>query len=148
MQTQTSNPMQKRLLLITPLGVAFLLSGCLFNPYQIIEKVIEKDKKEDMSWVPKGFNANGTGGAIAYRFIPRESTTCRFNLPCTQVEVVSKDGCSTLYGEAPLLNGNQVNVGYANDMTHNIPPNGRAILTFSNTNQDAVNMEIPEFKCY
>jgi len=140
--------MRKGLPLITPLGIAFLLSGCLFNPYPIIEKMVEKDKQDDMSWVPVGFNANGTGGAVAYKFIPTEKTSCRLNLPCTQVEVASKDGCNTLYAQAPLLNGNNVNVGYTNDVTHNIPANGRAILTFTNTNRDAVNMQIPEFKCY
>ena len=140
--------MKKLVLLLTPLSVAALLSGCLYNPYPIIEQALKQEKTQDWSWVPKNFEADLTTGNIAFRYLDSKETRCTFNIPCIQIEVLSKDGCETLYAQAPLLDANGANVGYTNDLTKSVRANGKAILTFKNTTQNAVNIERPKFNCY
>jgi hypothetical protein len=140
--------MKKLIHLLTPLSVAALLSGCLYNPYPLIEQALKKEKAQDWSWVPKNFEADLTSGNIAFRYLDSKETSCSFNIPCIQIEVLSKDGCETLYAQASLLDANGANVGYANDLTKSVRANGKAILTFKNTTQNAVNIERPKFNCY
>lgn len=134
----------KELLALFSLGIVLLLTGCLSSPYS------KQDIKEeqDWSWVPTNFEADLTSGKLAFRYLATKEATCKYNIPCLQIEVISKGGCETLYAQAPLIDSNGTNVGYANDLTKSVPANGRAILTFSNTAENAVSMQRPTFKCY
>jgi hypothetical protein len=52
------------------------------------------------------------------------------------MELVSKNGCSSLYVELTRLGPNQENVGYTNDTTSNLAPGQKAVLTFSSFDDD------------
>lgn len=106
------------------------------------------EKVADWSWVPMGFQADLTSGTLAFKQLENTRTNCRLNIPCIQFEVLSKDGCKTLYAVASLIDSNGTNVGYANDLTKNVMANQKTILTFSNTTSTAVDIGRPTFKCY
>ena len=125
-----------------------LLSGCLWVPYSFTKESTKQEEEQDWSWVPKDFQADLRGGKIAYRYLDPSETRCRFNMPCIQVEVVAKDGCETLYAHTSLVDQNGVNVGYANDLTKSVGGRRKAILTFANDTNSAVNIEGTVFKCY
>jgi hypothetical protein len=88
----------------------------------------------DTAWVPKGYTQYDDN--VAYRFRNSGEISCGYRDSCWQMELVSKNGCSSLYVELTRLGPNQENVGYTNDTTSNLAPGQKAVLTFSSFDDD------------
>lgn len=99
----------------------------------------------DTSWVPSGFTQYDDGTAIRYR--KGDEVECGYRDGCYQIELVAKNGCSSLYVELSRLDSADNNVGYTNDTTSNLQPNQKAILTFSAFEEDK-SARISKVNCY
>jgi len=98
----------------------------------------------DIAWVPKGYTQYDNN--IAYRFKNSGEISCGYRDSCWQMELVSKNGCSSLYVELTRLGPNNENVGYTNDTTSNLAPGQKAVLTFSSYDDDKT-AQLSEINC-
>lgn len=98
----------------------------------------------DTSWVPKGYTPYDEN--VAYRFRESSQINCGYRDSCWQIEVVSKNGCNSLYVELTRLGPNGENVGYTNDTTSNLNAGQKAVLTFSSYDDDKT-AKLSEINC-
>ena len=82
-------------------GILVLFVGCaalIGNNYNNINKESSGDTEiTDNSWVPTGFTAFNNN--VAYKWSEDGSYSCGYADRCIQMEVVSKEGCGSLYAE-------------------------------------------------
>lgn len=129
---------------IGPAVVLLLLfGGCAYlfgDPYN---KMNEKGRDEaDSSWVPEGFTKYNKD--IAWKWSASDTFSCTHY--CTQIEIVSKKGCSRLYAEAGLQDDSNNNVGYVSATTGSLQPRQKALLRFDIFN-DAVSTRLYKISC-
>jgi len=99
---------------------------------------------EDTSWVPKGYTAFNNN--VAWKWSPDGSYKCSYGR-CIQMEVISKEGCGSLYAEASKLDGSGNNVGYTNATTSSLAPKQKALLMFE-TYGDFKTFQLAKISCY
>tara|TARA_S200002703_G_scaffold108245_1_gene94057 strand:- start:1527 stop:1985 length:459 start_codon:yes stop_codon:yes gene_type:complete len=100
---------------------------------------------KDTSWVPDGFTAYNNN--VAIKWSDSGTYSCSYGDRCIQMEVVSKNGCDSLYGELTKLDSNGNNIGYTNETTSNLQPGQKAILMF-NTYGDVSKFNLSKISCY
>lgn len=129
-------------------GILFLFGGCAYLFGSSYNKVNEESsgeaKIEDTSWVPSGYTA--FNNSVAWKWSPKGSYNCSYG-SCAQIEVVSKDGCDSLYAEASKLDGAGNNVGYTNATTSRLAPMQKAFLMFE-TYGDFEKFQLSKISCY
>ena len=99
----------------------------------------------DLSWIPSGFTQYNDDTAV--RFRKADEIKCGYRDSCYQMELVTKNGCSSLYVELNLLDSAGNNVGYTNDTTSGLQPKQKAILTFS-ASEEGKSAKISKINCY
>jgi hypothetical protein len=99
---------------------------------------------KDTSWVLDGFKAYNNN--VAYKWSKSGTYKCSYRQSCIQMEVVSKNGCGSLYAELTKHDANGNNVGYTNETTTNLQPGGKAILLF-NTYGDFDTFRFSKISC-
>jgi hypothetical protein len=114
------------------IGILFLLVSCT---YQV----------EDTSWIPAGYTAFNSD--VAWKWSADGSYTCSYR-SCSQIEVVSKNGCDNLYAEASLLDRSKNNVGYTNATTSSLQPMQKALLMFESDNGIYNTIQLSKISCY
>jgi len=130
-------------------GVLLLFGGCAYLFGSSYNKVNEestgKAEVEDTSWVPAGYTAFNND--VAWKWSASGSYSCESGR-CSQIEVVSKNGCSSLYAEVSELDGSNNNVGYTNATTSSLQPKQKALLMFRTYNDNAKNFQLSKISCY
>lgn len=129
------------------IGIGFV--GCVAmigNSYVTQEKETNGESKiDDTSWVPAGYEA--FNNKVAWKWSEDGSYECSHGDSCIQMEVVSKEGCESLYAELTKLDGEGNNVGYTNETTSNLTSGQKAILLF-NTYGDFKSFRVSKISCY
>jgi hypothetical protein len=133
------------------ISVLFLLMvGCtaLFaNSYNNVQKESAGEVTvDDTSWVPTGYTA--WNNDVAYKFNDGSDFSCDHGERCWQMEVVSKDGCGSLYAELALNDSAGNNVGYTNETTSSLLPKQKALLTFNTYTESAAQGRLAKISCY
>jgi hypothetical protein len=130
------------------IGVILLFGGCAYlfgNSYNQATKESSGDAPiDDTSWIPEGFAP--FNNKVAIKWSEANTFTCSYGR-CAQIEVISKDGCSSLYAEATKVDQAGNNVGFTNATTSNLAPNQKAILMFE-TSGDFKTFEVAKISCY
>lgn len=130
-------------------GVLLLFGGCAYLFGSSYNKVTEestgKAEVEDTSWVPAGYTAFNND--VAWKWSASGSYSCSYGR-CAQIEVVSKNGCSSLYAEVSELDGSNNNVGYTNATTSSLQPKQKALLMFQSFNDNAKSYQLSKVSCY
>ena len=141
------------------LSEAFPLTDTLWAVFQIDESMedrrVESYESNDISmedirlvesssWVPSGFKYFKND--IAYKWSDHSSFTCDYE-SCQQIEIVSKNGCKSLYAEVNKLDSENNNVGYTNASTTNLAAGQKALLMFRSTG-DFKSFTLSEISCY
>ena len=101
--------------------------------------------RQENAWIPKGFEVSNLNSDVAYRWV--ENPQCSLTR-CSQVEIVPKNGCSSLYAQADLVDNAGRNVGYANDLTSGVGPGQTALMTLNVTTDEPVRLSLNEINCY
>ena len=101
---------------------------------------------EDKSWVPEGYTA--FNNKVAFKYSDSGSYSCDRNTRCIQLEVVSKEGCDSLYAEVSELDGNGNNVGYNNETTSGLRVGEKALLKLDTYNDNAETFRLSKMSCY
>lgn len=113
-------------------GILFLFAGCTILFGLSYNKVQEENSGKaeitDRSWVPVGFVPFNNN--IAYRWSEPASYSCAYGDSCTQMEIVSRERCDSLYAELTKLDASGNNVGRTNETASNVEPMQKAILKF------------------
>lgn len=129
------------------IGIGFV--GCVAiigNSYLTQEKETKGTAIiDDTSWVPAGFDAYNN--KVAWKWSEDSSYKCSYGDSCVQVEVVSKDGCESLYVELTKVDEAGNNVGYTNETTTNLITGQKAILLF-NLFGDFKSLKLSKISCY
>lgn len=99
---------------------------------------------DDNSWIPKGYSQYDNN--VAFRIRNSSEASCGYRDRCWQMEVVSKNGCDSLYAELTRLGPNKENVGYTNDTTNHLKPGQKAVLTFA-AFDDSRGAQLSEINC-
>lgn len=99
---------------------------------------------KDTSWVPAGFSAYNND--VAMKWSDSGSFTCSYGQRCIQMEVVSKEGCNSLYAELSKIDASGNNVGYTNETTSGLAPGQKALMLF-NTFGDFESFSINKISC-
>jgi len=111
----------------------------------IMEEIMEEIRREKFSsWVPSGFKYFKND--IAYKWSDHSSFTCDYG-SCQQIEIVSKNGCKSLYAEVNKLDSENNNIGYTNASTTNLAAGQKALLMFRSTG-DFKSFTLSEISCY
>ena len=130
-------------------GILVLFVGCaaLFsNSYNNVTKESSGDVDiSDRSWVPSGYTAFNNN--VAYKWSENGSYSCGYGDRCIQMEVVSKEGCDSLYAELSKLDAAGNNVGYTNETTSNVAAGQKAILKFE-TYGEFKSFQLSKISCY
>ena len=130
-------------------GILVLFVGCaalIGNNYNNINKESSGDTEiTDNSWVPTGFTAFNNN--VAYKWSEDGSYSCGYADRCIQMEVVSKEGCGSLYAELSKLDAAGNNVGYTNETTSNVGAGQKAILKFE-TYGEFKSFQLSKISCY
>jgi hypothetical protein len=129
-------------------GILVLFGGCAYlfgSSYkQVTDESAGETPIEDTSWVPSGFTA--FNNKVAYKWSTSGSYSCSFG-KCAQIEVVSKDGCGSLYAEVSKIDAAGNNVGYTNATTSSLAPNQKALLMFE-TSGEFKTFQLAKISCY
>ena len=129
-------------------GILVLFGGCAYLFGSSYNKVNQESSGEatieDTSWVPKGYTAFNNN--VAWKWSPDGSYKCSYGR-CIQMEVISKEGCGSLYAEASKLDGSGNNVGYTNATTSSLAPKQKALLMFE-TYGDFKSFQLAKISCY
>jgi len=64
------------------------------------------------------------------------------------MEVVSKDGCDSLYVKVSEINSSGANVGYTNETTAGLAAGQKAILMLDTYNEAADQFRLSQISCY
>jgi hypothetical protein len=127
-------------------GILVLFTGCAYlygNSYNKVTKESAGEAPiEDTSWVPSGYSAYNNN--VAYKW-SEGGYTCTFGR-CAQIEIYSKEGCSSLYVEANKMKGTN-NVGFTNATTTNLAPLGKAVLKLE-SGEGFDTFQISKISCY
>jgi hypothetical protein len=108
-----------------------------------------EESVKDLSWIPAGFKA--WNEKVAWKYGEQsygEGPDCSSNQSCFQVEIVPKDGCNNLYVSAALLNSDNANIGFTNDLTTGVGAGERAIMTLSTFEDNLDSIRVQEINCY
>jgi len=132
------------------IGVLFIgMVGCtaLFaNSYNNVTKESEGTAEvTDTSWVPAGYTA--WNDKVALKWSEAGSYSCDSSR-CLQAEVVSKDGCDSLYMEVALVDAAGNNVGFTNETSSGVQPMQKAILKLDTYQENAARFEPSKISCY
>lgn len=100
---------------------------------------------ENAPWFPRGFELAAEDQTIAYKFV--QDRTCDLGLPCWNMDILTSEGCSTLYVELNILDQSSAVVGYTNDLLKNILPGEVAQLQFANTYSNGETARVSEMTC-
>ena len=129
-------------------GILALFGGCAYlfgNSYkQVSDESAGETPIEDTSWVPSGFTA--FNNKVAYKWSESGSYRCSFGR-CAQIEVISKEGCGSLYAEVNKIDGSGNNVGYTNATTSSLAPNQKALLMLETTGEFET-FQLAKISCY
>ena len=110
---------------------------------QKLEQLTEEDEK--LKWIPAGYTVFDE--KTAYKFSTKGSFTCEYNR-CSQIEIITKENCETLYAELVELDNDGNNVGFTNDMTSNVSAGQKAIMKFDiATDSTAVSGKLSKINC-
>jgi hypothetical protein len=130
-------------------GILVLFTGCAYLFGSSYNKVVKEGSGEapleDTSWVPAGYKAFNNN--IAWKWSADGSYSCPY-ARCAQIEVVSKNGCSSLYAEASEIDGSNNNVGFTNATTSSLQPNQKAILMFQSFKDNATSYRLSKISCF
>lgn len=132
-ETQKSGCRKVLLILSAVLGgIVVLFAGCVgmiaYN-YNSLESESKGDNDiADTSWVPKGFQP--FNNKVAIKWSDKGTYECSYGQSCIQMEVIPKEGCSSLYAELTKHDKAGNNVGYTNKMTSSVAAGQKAILLF------------------
>ncbi len=88
---------------------------------------------------------------LAYTSFEVSSSQCGYG-GCLGIIVQTQSGCSdTMYAEIELLDGNDINVGYSNDLIGRVSPGKKAKLIFNLSESEimqAKNWNVTKISCY
>jgi hypothetical protein len=88
---------------------------------------------------------------LAYTSVEITSSECGYG-GCLGIIVQTQSGCSnTMYAEIELLDGNDINVGYSNDLIGRVGPGKKAKLIFHLSDSEimaAKNWNVAKISCY
>ena len=101
---------------------------------------------KDTSWVPDGFTT--FNNKVAYKYAESGSYTCPSRTRCIQMEVVSKDGCDSLYVAMAEVNSSGANVGYHKETRAGLAAGQKAILMPDTYNEAADTFRLSKISCY
>ncbi len=131
-------------------AILFLFVGCVgmfaVNYNDTVNESEGKNTIKDTSWVPEGFTA--FNNKVAYKYAESGSYTCSRRTRCLQMEVVSKEGCDSLYVEMAEINSSGANVGYNNETTSGLAAGQKAILVLDSYNDAADTFRLSKISCY
>ena len=111
-----------------------------------LKALIEEERiKNDVSWVPSGFNAWSDDKTVAWKWVDANNDcySCRY----WTVEVISKNGCyNGLYGEMNIERNNVV-VSYTNDSLSYLSPMQKGRLSFETYLEGSIQGSLTELNC-
>lgn len=101
------------------------------------------------AWYPAGFTAYAYDETLAWRWGTSKETNCTYDsASCWSVLVISKNGCSSLYGEIKIFDSSDVQIDYTNDTTSTVSPLQKVKLTFDTFNDNASSANIGKLSCH
>lgn len=115
-----------------------------YREYQAI--AMQHAEKAAIAWIPEGFTQKGD---VAWKYLMTGSYDCPLGIGnCFGLEVISKESCSTLYGEVVLLDAEKRNIGMANDIASGIQAGQIAQLVMLDSGSEgAVTLRVNELNC-
>ena len=136
------------LILVGGMGFLFFLNyyvGPQIRGEAVNESEVKKAIK-DTARVPDGFPA--FNNKVAYKYAESGSYTCPSRTRCIQMEVVSKDGCDSLYVAMAEVNSSGANVGYHKETRAGLAAGQKAILMPDTYNEAADTFRLSKISCY
>ena len=131
-------------------AILFLFVGCVgmfaVNYTDSVNESEGKSTIKDTAWVPDGFTA--FNNKVAYKYAESGSYTCPSRTRCIQMEVVSKDGCDSLYVAMAEVNSSGANVGYHKETRAGLAAGQKAILMPDTYNEAADTFRLSKISCY
>ena len=101
------------------------------------------------NWYPKGYETWYDNSNIAYRWLKGNEFKCDYGDSCWGMMLIARSGCrSGLYVELSLLDRNDVQVGYTNEVLGSALPMQKSKLVFNTFNEEAKYARISEMNCY
>lgn len=98
----------------------------------------------NVPWYPKDYyRYNST---LAWEWT--DGTCSYYGGYCWHVNVVTKDGCDTLYAVMNILDDNEAVIGWTNDTARRLQPGDKAKLEFTTYEKDASLGRLVELTCY
>lgn len=115
-----------------------------YREYQAI--AVQHAEKAATAWIPEGFTQKGD---MAWKYLMTGSYDCPLGIGnCFGLDVVSKESCSTLYGEIVLLDAEGRNIGMANDMASGVQSGQVVRLVMPDSgNEGATTLRVNELNC-
>jgi hypothetical protein len=111
----------------------------------------ELDSPTPTTWYDSDLVQWSENPNLAYTSIEVSSSQCGYG-GCLGIIIQTLNGCSnTLYAEIELLDGNDVNVGYSNDLIGRVSPGKKAKLIFHLNDSEimqAKNWNVTKISCY
>lgn len=99
-------------------------------------------------WQPFGYQLFNS--QIAFRFLNPDKKEFRCSYSgsrCWGLEIVTREGCNTLYAELTVLDTSGRNIDYANDVASNVQQNERVVLIFDSFANGADKARLGDVSC-
>jgi hypothetical protein len=96
-----------------------------------------------VEWLPEGFTAYGVD--LGWRWA--DASCAISSARCNHLEVVSKDGCSSLYAEVNFVDSAGTIVDWSNDTARGMGPLQMALLEFRTFEDSASASSVSEINC-
>jgi hypothetical protein len=104
---------------------------------------VTETQESTVEWLPEGFTAYGSD--VGWRWA--DSTCTLSTARCTHMEVLSRDGCSSLYVEVNFVDSSETVLDWSNDTARALQPLQMALLEFSTFEDSASASSVAEINC-
>ena len=113
------------------------------NVQNIQIPIVAETEESVVEWLPEGFTAYGSD--VGWRWA--DSTCTISTARCNHLEIVAKDGCSSLYVEVNFVDSAGTIVDWSNDSARSVQPLQMALLEFRTFEDSATASSVAEINC-
>lgn len=139
----------KRILIGLMFSVLIALTACGKAASSLSAGDINATQRAQFAWKPSGFNSFAGDATLAWRFLDSGEYSCSYSgWRCGGIEVVSQNGCDSLYSEVTVLDSGGSNIGWTNDTAQGVSPMEKVKLIFDFTEDDASQFRVAELNCH
>ena len=119
------------------------VSGNRSNVQNIEIPIVTETEESVVEWLPEGFTAYGSD--VGWRWA---DSTCKISTArCNHLEIVAKDGCSSLYVEVNFVDSAGTIVDWSNDSARSVQPLQMALLEFRTFKDSATASSVAKINC-